>query len=202
MRKELVLEGGVAFGTGEHPTTHSCLKWLDRTIRQSSTDGRSEGVTVLDYGAGSGILGLAALLMGAGESVGVEVDRDAISAAHRNARANSLDFQCFLPPRETDPTTHDLSTEYNPLPPRPHKFDITVANILAGPLTQLAPTIAGLTREGGLLALSGVLAGQEQHIFQAYSPFFPDISVEGNDSGWLLLTGTRLSETETPAAVQ
>ena len=99
-KHELVLEGGVAFGTGEHPTTRCCLEWLRRTLGE----GEPSSLRLLDYGAGSGILGLGGLMFGAAEAVGVEVDRDAIQASHRNALANGLgdSFRCYLPPGERE----------------------------------------------------------------------------------------------------
>jgi len=92
---ELLLEGGMAFGTGEHPTTRLCCEWL-----QAQLCGGGGGQRVLDYGAGSGVLGLAALRFGAAEAVGVEIDRGSIRAAEANARLNGLHFPCFLPARE------------------------------------------------------------------------------------------------------
>ena len=92
---ELVLEGGMAFGTGEHPTTQLCCNWLERTLAGMKKDGRK--ARVLDYGAGSGVLGMAALRFGAAEAVGVEIDRDSILAANANAALNQLHFPCYLP---------------------------------------------------------------------------------------------------------
>jgi ribosomal protein L11 methylase PrmA len=145
------------------------------------------------------------------------VDRDAISASHRNAAANGLPFRAFLPPDELGPwteaagahlTRNALSRHAEPgcvaLPPGtfaattnaaagrgPGGCDVCVANILAGPLVQLAPTVARLTRSGGLLGLSGVLAAQGEAFCAAYRPFFPDVAVTKEREGWLLLTGTR-----------
>lgn len=202
---KVVLEGGVAFGTGEHPTTRLCLEWLQR----GDVLGKAEHQRrrVLDYGSGSGILGLSAARLGAKEVVGVEVDRDAIAAAHRNADINDIDrcaFHCHLPPADiaateaggAHVTLNAIQAAAEPdctaLPAATEPFDLTVANILAGPLCQLAPTIAALTSPaGGRLALSGILEGQEDRILEAYRPFFPDIAVERQREEWLLVTGTR-----------
>lgn len=199
---QLELEGGVAFGTGEHPTTVLCLKWLHA---------QAPGNSVLDYGAGSGILGLAALALGASAATGVEVDHDAIEAAHRNAANNNLPFTCYLPPAALAHTSAggagmgagmgsekevtDATTAASACEPLPQSllgtFDVCVANILAGPLTQLAPTVAQHCRMGAKLALSGVLTEQGDKVCAAYLPFFSDIQVTAESEGWLLLTGTR-----------
>jgi ribosomal protein L11 methyltransferase len=201
--RQLVLEGGVAFGTGEHPTTVLCLEWLQAQV---------PGKRVLDYGAGSGILGLASLALGASMACGVEVDRDAIGASHRNAQNNGLPFTCYLPPAAiadtpaggagmgagmgSQATLYGVTTASpDECTPLPHSlvgsFDVCVANILAGPLTQLAPTMAQHCRAGAGLALSGVLADQGDKVCAAYRPFFPDMQVSSELEGWLLLTGTR-----------
>ena len=199
---QLELEGGVAFGTGEHPTTVLCLKWLHA---------QAPGKSVLDYGAGSGILGLAALALGASTATGVEVDHDAIEAAHRNAANNNLPFACYLPPAALAHTSAggagmgagmgseemlaDGTSAASTCEPLPQSmlgtFDVCVANILAGPLTQLAPTVAKHCKLGAKLALSGVLTEQGEKVCAAYQPFFSDIQVTKESEGWLLLTGTR-----------
>ncbi len=92
---ELVLEGGMAFGTGEHATTQLCCSWLENVIPSVRAEGG--GARVLDYGAGSGVLGLAALRFGASSATGVEIDRDSILAASANAKLNALHFPCYLP---------------------------------------------------------------------------------------------------------
>ena len=228
----VVLEGGVAFGTGEHPTTRLCVEWLQATLGgdgDGTGTGKGDGERgggggggggggsgaqrVLDYGSGSGILGLSAARLGAEEVVGVEVDRDAIAAAHRNADLNGIGspedrslFHCHLPPEAIEAsleaggaphvTRNALAAaaepDCTPLPVGTAPFDVAVANILAGPLTQLAPTIAALVVEGrGRLALSGVLEGQEDRVLDAYRPFFPDVAVARQREEWLLITGTR-----------
>jgi ribosomal protein L11 methyltransferase len=205
---ELTLAGGMAFGTGEHATTRLCCSWLRRQIGQE--EGANAGVRVMDYGAGSGVLGLAALVFGAAEAYGVEIDPDSISAAHENAALNSLPgFKCFLPaPTASGPSAAieaDIKFAQRlrgaaesgeglaqPLPPECGSFDMVVANILAGPLVRLAPEIGRLCRPGGQLALSGILEPQAAMIQEAYAPFFEDLSVEANDRGWILVTGRRM----------
>mmetsp|Transcript_78239 Transcript_78239/g.153091 ORF Transcript_78239/g.153091 Transcript_78239/m.153091 type:complete len:499 (-) Transcript_78239:380-1876(-) len=220
---EVVLEGGAAFGTGDHPTTAMCLEWLQQQtpqqqqqqqppgeatdeVESGSGSRRVSGQRVLDYGAGSGLLAIAALKLGAREAVGVEVDRDAIEASQRNAADNGVGgaFTCWLPPRELDNTLAggghvvnnklaiQASPECSPLPSnQAASFSVCVANILAGPLTQLAPTVAGLVAPNGCLALSGVLHDQGEVVAAAYRPFFPDMRIVEERQGWLLLSGTR-----------
>lgn len=203
---KITLEGGVAFGTGEHPTTRLCIEWLQAVLRDEQSPAGSK-LRVLDYGSGSGILGLVAVALGALEVVGVEVDRDAIAAAHRNGNENGISrklFRCHLPPDAIATTEAGgvyvfgnaiaaaAEPDCTPLPANTAQFDLAVANILAGPLTQLAPTIASLVRDpGGKLALSGVLTSQETGVLDAYRPFFPDVAVAQERDGWLLITGTR-----------
>ncbi|KEZ72525.1 ribosomal protein L11 methyltransferase, partial [Pseudomonas syringae pv. syringae FF5] len=132
----LLLDPGLAFGTGTHPTTALCLEWLDGQDL--------EGCNVLDFGCGSGILAIAALLLGAEQAVGTDIDVQALEASRDNAGRNNIAaerFPLYLP--------EDL----------PHQqADVLVANILAGPLVSLAPQLATLIRAGGRLALSGILA--------------------------------------------
>jgi len=200
---ELLLEGGMAFGTGEHPTTRLCCQWLQRQIRAGSSD----SVRVLDYGAGSGVLGLAALRFGAAEAVGVEIDKGSILAAESNAELNKLAFRCHLPSLSaTDAEARDdlryaaqlrsdmnldSSDDISPLPPSDTEFDLTVANILAGPLVRLAPEIARLTKAGGGLGLSGILSTQAQDVVEAYREFFDEVKVEEQENEWVLVTGVR-----------
>jgi ribosomal protein L11 methyltransferase len=164
----LMLDPGLAFGTGTHPTTSLCLKFLDREVKGDEL--------VVDFGCGSGILGIAALLLGAKRMVGTDIDPQALLATEDNAGRNKIArdvYEVYLP--ENTPAV---------------EADITVANILAGPLEQLAPTIAGLTRSGGKLALSGLLKEQAETISRCYSEWFtmqaPD--VEGD---WVVLTGIK-----------
>ncbi|MEC8443627.1 MAG: 50S ribosomal protein L11 methyltransferase [Pseudomonadota bacterium] len=164
----LMLDPGLAFGTGTHPTTSLCLKFLDREIEGDEL--------VVDFGCGSGILGIAALLLGAKQMVGTDIDPQALIATRDNANRNGVSetqYDVYLP--EDTPAT---------------QADVTVANILAGPLEQLAPTIAGLTRAGGKLALSGLLAEQAETISRCYGQWFT-MNPPEQEGDWILLTGIK-----------
>lgn len=171
----LMLDPGLAFGTGTHPTTALCLRWLDQ---QSYLDDGLNGKEVIDYGCGSGILAIAALLLGAQSAVGVDLDPQALEATIENARRNSIPMgklDVFLP--DNEPTD---------------QADVVLANILAGPLTQLAPKLASLTREGGSIALSGILAEQADEIIQTYEQWFA-MDAPVTFDGWAMLSGKRRS---------
>jgi len=161
----VVLDPGLAFGTGSHPTTRLCLRWLVRNVRP--------GARVLDYGCGSGILAIAAAKLGAGPVVGVDIDAAAIAAARANAVANAAAarFQDAAAPLEMD-------------------ADLVVANILANPLKVLAPLLARHTRDGGRLALAGLLDAQADEVADAYARWF-DMRVFEALDGWTVLEGVR-----------
>ena len=161
----LVLDPGLAFGTGSHPTTRLCLQWLERTI--------AGGERVLDYGCGSGILAIAALRLGAGAALGVDVDPSALPAARENAQRNRVDAR-FI---DTE-TASDFQA------------DLVVANILANPLILLAPLLGAHTCSGGRIALSGILEAQAAEVANAYAPWF-EMRVGGRDADWVLLGGRR-----------
>jgi len=161
----LVLDPGLAFGTGSHPTTRLCLQWLERTIRG--------GERVLDYGCGSGILAIAALRLGAREALGVDVDPLALVAARANAVRNRVDARF-------------VNTETAP----DFQADLVAANILANPLILLAPLLAGYLSNGGHIALSGILKAQAEEVMEAYAPWFA-MRVGASDDGWVLLEGLR-----------
>lgn len=162
----LVLDPGLAFGTGSHPSTRLCLQWLQRTVRG--------GERVLDYGCGSGILAIAALRLGAGAALGVDVDPQALPAARANAARNRVDARF-------------IDTETAP----DFQADLVVANILANPLILLAPLLAGYAGKGGRIALSGILEAQTQQLIAAYAPWFA-LRVGAAHEGWALLEGLRL----------
>ena len=164
-RLAIVLDPGLAFGTGSHPTTRLCLQWLEANL--------AGGERVLDYGCGSGILAIAAMKLGAARAVGVDIDPLALEAARYNASANSVDL---------DVRAADAALDI--------RADLTVANILANPLRMLAPLLAAHTRPGGRIALSGILAGQSDEVMAAYAPFF-DMASCGTEGGWVCLAGTR-----------
>ena len=146
------LDPGVAFGTGAHPTTHLCLKWLDENVRSS--------LSVLDYGCGTGILAIAAAKLGAAPVVGTDIDPQAVEAACYNAKINAVTATFSLP--ETLEHRH---------------FDIVIANILANPLKVLAPALVGYLSENGSLTLSGILAHQAQDIINTYEAIGVKLSV-------------------------
>jgi ribosomal protein L11 methyltransferase len=161
----LALDPGLAFGTGSHPTTWLCLQWLDEQLQT--------GESVLDYGCGSGILAIAARLLGAGETHGVDIDAQAMMASRQNAEQNHVDAQFFLPDEAPD-----------------HTYDLVVANILTNPLKMLAPLLASRCRPGGRLVLSGILAEQADDIIAIYAPAF-DLAVSATREGWVRIAGTR-----------
>ena len=164
----LLLDPGLAFGTGTHPTTALCLEWLDGQ--------ELAGCRVLDFGCGSGILGIAALLLGAASALGTDIDPQALEASRDNAARNGLPataFPVYLP-------------EHLPQ----QAVDVVVANILAGPLVQLAPTITALVKPGGRLALSGILAEQAEEVRAAYAGAF-DLDPTAVKDGWVRISGTR-----------
>ncbi|MBM3346029.1 MAG: 50S ribosomal protein L11 methyltransferase [Betaproteobacteria bacterium] len=159
------LDPGIAFGTGSHPTTKLCLRWLDTHVRA--------GDCVLDYGCGSGILAIAAARLGAGRIVGVDIDSAAVEAARKNARRNGVsgDFR-------------DAAAAL------PLQADLVVANILSNPLKVLAPVLAAHARPGGRIALSGVLTPQAGEVAAAYAPWF-DFGTGAEEEGWICLSGRR-----------
>lgn len=164
----LLLDPGLAFGTGTHPTTALCLEWLDG---QELAD-----CSVLDFGCGSGILAIAALLLGAPQAIGTDIDPQALEASRDNASRNGIDparFPVYLP---TD------------LPQQ--AADVVVANILAGPLVSLAPQITSLVKPGGRLALSGILAEQAEEVRAAYQGAF-DLDPTATKDGWVRISGVR-----------
>lgn len=163
---KLLLDPGLAFGTGTHPTTALCLEWLDG----QDMDGKS----VLDYGCGSGVLAIAALKLGAAQAVGTDIDPQALQATQDNAVRNGINLAV-------------LST-YHPeqLPCR--LYDVVMANILAGPLVELAPKLLDSLRPGGLLVLSGILAEQAEFIAAAYENALDDFTITQQE-GWIRVTG-------------
>lgn len=166
----LMLDPGLAFGTGTHPTTAMCLEFLD---------GESlEGKHVIDFGCGSGILAIAALLLGAKSALGLDIDPQAIKASGENAERNGVRDRLALR------LTGGEAPEEN------EKADVLVANILAGPLTELAPDIEKLVKKGGHLALSGILGKQADDVRAVYSQWF-DMDEPLIREDWCRLTGIR-----------
>jgi ribosomal protein L11 methyltransferase len=164
----LLLDPGLAFGTGTHPTTALCLEWLDGQ--------NLDNCSVLDFGCGSGILAIAALLLGAPQAAGTDIDPQALEASRDNASRNGIDparFPVYLPAD---------------LPQQP--ADVVVANILAGPLVSLAPQITALVKSGGRLALSGILAEQAEEVRAAYASTF-DLDPTAVKDGWVRISGVK-----------
>ncbi|WP_323660397.1 50S ribosomal protein L11 methyltransferase [Pectobacterium versatile] len=164
----VMLDPGLAFGTGTHPTTALCLQWLDGLDL--------EGKTIIDFGCGSGILAIAALKLGAARAIGIDIDPQAIQASRDNAQRNGVSerLELYLP--KDQPA--DLSA------------DVVVANILAGPLRELAPLISDLPKAGGHLGLSGVLATQAEGVAEAYADKFTLDPVAEREE-WCRITGQR-----------
>ena len=161
----LILDPGMAFGTGSHPTTRLCLEWLERTV--------TADCSILDYGCGSGILAIAAGRLGAARIAGVDIDPQAVEAAYANAQRNgvtALFADSALP----------VAGEY----------DLVVANILSNPLRVLAPAICAHVRSGGQLALSGILREQAEEIIEIYAAWMP-LTVADTREDWVCLSGTK-----------
>lgn len=164
------LDPGLAFGTGTHPTTALCLEWLDA----QDVAGRQ----VVDYGCGSGILGIAAARLGAAGVLAMDIDPQALIATRDNAGRNAVADRITI---SGDPELADQAT------------DLLLANILAGPLVELAPRFAHAVRPGGWLALSGLLLEQAETVTAAYRPWF-DIGTSATRDGWALLAGQRRAD--------
>ena len=165
----LLLDPGLAFGTGTHPTTWLCMQWLDQQ--------ELSGLTVIDYGCGSGILGIAALLLGAQKVIAVDNDPQALLATRDNARRNNIDdsrIECLLP--------EQLPSEL--------RGDVMVANILAGPLTSLAPNLAATLSAGGPICLSGILHSQAKELMNCYSQWFDELNLTTKEE-WVRISGSR-----------
>jgi ribosomal protein L11 methyltransferase len=161
----LELDPGLAFGTGSHPTTRLCLRWLEQHLRG--------GESVLDYGCGSGILAIAAKKLGAGRVLGTDLDEQAIAASRDNAQRNACAAEFFAPGALPAGT-----------------YDVLVANILTNPLKALMPLLAGRVRAGGRIALSGILAEQADEILDLYGQAF-DMVAWGSEEGWVCLSGVK-----------
>ncbi len=164
----LMLDPGLAFGTGTHPTTALCLEFLDGL--------ELDDQQVVDYGCGSGILGIATLLLGAKHVTAVDIDPQALDASLENLKRNNLpatSLQVYLPEKAPQ-----------------DQADLVVANILAGPLVELAPTLTALCRSGGQLVLSGLLQEQEEEIRNAYGSDFA-LDAVAEKEGWIRITGRK-----------
>ena len=163
----IVLDPGLAFGTGSHPTTHLCLEWLIHEVSMNDH--------VLDYGCGSGILSIAAKKCGAKEVIGVDIDPQAIIASVHNAKENHVDVQFY---------NSDSSVKF--------EADIVVANILSSALSVLAPIIAKACKPEGKIALSGILKEQVEMLTDIYSVWF-NLNKPIEREGWILMSGVKKS---------
>jgi len=161
----LILDPGLAFGTGTHPTTHLCLLWLLDNINQN--------LSVLDYGCGSGILGIAAKKIGAKKVIGVDIDNQAIKASKDNSEMNNVQISWSNTKEKID-----------------FKADLVVANILSSALSVLAPILAEHCITNGKIALSGILESQEDDIKKIYNSWF-DLDPSYKKDGWVLISGTK-----------
>ena len=161
----LILDPGLAFGTDTHPTTHLCLLWL--------LDNVNKDVTVLDYGCGSGILGIAAKKIGAKKVFGVDIDDQAIKSSRDNAEINNVEI--FW-------NNTEIKVDY--------RTDLVVANILSSALSVLAPALAGHCKPNGKIALSGILQSQEKDLKKIYSQWF-DFQPSHYKDGWVLISGIK-----------
>ena len=165
----LLLDPGLAFGTGTHPTTWLCMQWLDQQDLR--------GLTVIDYGCGSGILGIAALLLGADKVIAVDNDPQALLATRDNARRNNIDdarIECFLPQNI----------------PAGLRGDMVVANILADPLTSLAPNLAATLDAGAAICLSGILQSQADELMACYQHWFSQLTLTTKEE-WVRIAGNK-----------
>lgn len=162
----LRLDPGLAFGTGTHPTTRMCLRWIATHAIQ--------GQRVLDYGCGSGILAMAAKVFGVGDTDAVDIDPAAVSSTQVNAAANHVQLRAGLP---------DLAEG---------RYQVVLANILATPLKVLAPLLCGHLAPGASLVLAGILSRQAEELQQAYAPYV-DLVVSDEQEGWILMTASARS---------
>jgi ribosomal protein L11 methyltransferase len=168
------LDPGLAFGTGTHATTAMCLAWLDEHA--------GDGQLAIDYGCGSGVLAVAAVKLGAKAAYAFDIDPQALTATHDNAVANDVGAR-----------VHVVATDAE----LPGAADLVLANILCGPLCELAPRFAALTRPGGRIVLAGLLAAQADEVTHAHSPWF-DIAPFASRDGWTALTGVRRAGPASP----
>jgi ribosomal protein L11 methyltransferase len=217
-------EGGIAFGTGEHPTTRLCLDWVrdkvEGQLQMIGTDEGSKSLNIMDYGSGSGVLGIAAAavirdyknkLKRSGQPsniaatvIGLEIDADAIHIANDNSKHNNVEMKNYLPaPDSLDDEALSVvlramqrkrnkdTIQYIPSELNGEIYDLLVANILAGPLVNLANTIASLVKSGGEIGLSGILKTQGDDVVNAYREYFEDVQIAAEEGGWVLVTGRK-----------
>ena len=162
------LDPGLAFGTGTHPTTRMCLRW----IAKNGERGTAAPERVLDYGCGSGILAIGAAKFGAKDIVAVDIDQAAVDSTIANAAANNVQLHAGLPDKAVG------------------TYDVVLANILATPLKMLAPLLCSHVAEGGSLVMAGILERQEDELKAAYAPWVA-LEVSDREDGWILMTAKR-----------
>ena len=167
-RRSIRLDPGLAFGTGTHPTTRMCLRWI---AKHGDAAGQALG-RVLDYGCGSGILAIGAAKFGATEIDAVDIDTAAVESTRQNAQANGVQVNAGLPERAQG------------------QYQTVLANILATPLKVLAPLLSGHVAQGGHLVLAGILERQAQELQEAYAPWL-QLQVSDREDGWILMTARR-----------
>jgi ribosomal protein L11 methyltransferase len=184
MRVVVRLDPGLAFGSGTHPTTALCLEWLDGL----SLAGKS----VIDYGCGSGILAIAALKLGAASAVGIDNDPQALIASADNAQRNGVAerLAVFEPGHFQTAAAPALPAHAALANPCASPADVFIANILAGPLSALAPTFAALVKPGAPFAISGILAGQQDELLQRYGEWFDELTFDTRED-WVRISGRR-----------
>lgn len=170
----LILDPGLAFGTGSHPTTQLCLDWLDRNLRP--------GDRLIDYGCGSGILAIAALKLGASQVIGIDIDSQAIKASEENAIRNQCETTKYIFVTAQEATGMDFQIA--------RQADVVVANILANPLIMLASLLEQAVLHKGRIVLSGILQEQANEVKIVYQQWF-DMDVAALKEGWVLLTGIK-----------
>lgn len=203
-KHRLVLEGGAAFGTGDHPTTRLCCRWLQRNL--ANQESKQSPKTVLDYGCGSAILGLVALSFGADSAVGVDIDKDSLASATNNCNLNNMSMDLLLAADDASAVdssqglgSEEQSVLMNTLRGKNFTFpsvrtidnqqyDLVVANILAPILIALAGKLASHTKKTGKLSLSGVITKQATVVVDAYKQYFGEVIVEEEEEGWVLIT--------------
>ncbi len=163
----IMLDPGLAFGTGSHPTTELCLEWLDSATLKDKT--------LIDFGCGSGVLAIAAALLGCENVIGLDIDPQALQATNDNAIKNNI----------SDKITIDYPNQFDEQP-----ADIVIANILSGPLIQLAPQLTRLVKPSGTIILSGILEEQIDQIIDTYSHNFT-INTPTLKDGWVRIEGLK-----------
>jgi ribosomal protein L11 methyltransferase len=191
-KTQIRLDPGLAFGTGTHPTTALCLRWLaaHMPVDLLNNQGKKHPIQVLDYGCGSGILAIGAALLGGSHVAvdAVDIDPQAVQATRDNAQTNGVQIQVGLP----DTVDHGLSESpgSSAVTTAPGRYDLVIANILSRPLQVLAPLLCQHLKPGGQLLLSGILSRQAEEVALSYAPWL-SLSVTGTEEGWVLMQGSK-----------